>query len=725
MRITAAQAEKTKDEPRGEEQAGYGGGGDDGSGREEKGKTVVVGVRMDAQSRELLTWALVKVAEPGDLVVAVHVLPYDSSGGRTHPSEDLADCSSLISIIRSFDSVLAAYEGFCNLKQIDLKLKICRGSPLRKILVREVHNFAATRLVLGAAKNDRVIGSLTSVARHCAKRVHRECSVLAVKNGKILFRREAPPDVLPASSSVLTCVGAEKGGSSSSLPYDTDISDGGDGGRSPFTSSEPVGEIEESMATALTPRSFSFSFPKDPLLEGSAGSEDSKASVAPEAIQVPARFPALAAARRRRKPSKRPASGGEISCVNNAGGAALVPEGDGKNNREKLESFPRELQSLLLRCSSTCRLFSYQELVDITSNFSLGNLIGKGGGSRVYRGFLPDGGELAVKLLQRSEHVLKDFVSEVEILTALHHRSVIALLGFCFEDENYALVYDYLPRGSLEENIHGAKSSLRWIERYDVAVGVAEALDYLHGASRSSEPVIHGDVKSSNILLSDDLEPRLSDFGLARWRSSTSSHLSCSDIAGTFGYLAPEYLICGKVNEEVDVYAFGVVLLELLTGRKPIDTENPGGHESLVLWAKPILQRGKVTQMLDPRLGDEYNVDQVERMALAAALCIKRAPRSRPRMDFVLKLLQGDEDEVERARTLQIDATEELAGLDEDDEVADPAANIQSYLSLALLDVEDDTFSVTSSEHTSDFIMSHSSLEEYLRGRWSLHSSFG
>ncbi|CAA6663852.1 unnamed protein product [Spirodela intermedia] len=685
MRITAAQAEKTKDEPRGEEQAGYGGGGDDGSGREEKGKTVVVGVRMDAQSRELLTWALVKVAEPGDLVVAVH---------------DLADCSSLISIIRSFDSVLAAYEGFCNLKQIDLKLKICRGSPLRKILVREVHNFAATRLVLGAAKNDRVIGSLTSVARHCAKRVHRECSVLAVKNGKILFRREAPPstgDNSPATGTPRAC-----------RMIQTSPTVGMAAGRH-LHHQNPSARLRNPWPRPLLPGA-SASPSQGSSTRGSAGSEDSKASVAPEAIQVPARFPALAAARRRRKPSKRPASGGEISCVNNAGGAALVPEGDGKNNREKLESFPRELQSLLLRCSSTCRLFSYQELVDITSNFSLvRNLIGKGGGSRVYRGFLPDGGELAVKLLQRSEHVLKDFVSEVEILTALHHRSVIALLGFCFEDENYALVYDYLPRGSLEENIHGAKSSLRWIERYDVAVGVAEALDYLHGASRSSEPVIHGDVKSSNILLSDDLEPRLSDFGLARWRSSTSSHLSCSDIAGTFGYLAPEYLICGKVNEEVDVYAFGVVLLELLTGRKPIDTENPGGHESLVLWAKPILQRGKVTQMLDPRLGDEYNVDQVERMALAAALCIKRAP--------------------DRGRgwtsTLQIDATEELAGLDEDDEVADPAANIQSYLSLALLDVEDDTFSVTSSEHTSDFIMSHSSLEEYLRGRWSLHSSFG
>lgn len=276
--------------------------------------------------------------------------------------------------------------------------------------------------------------------------------------------------------------------------------------------------------------------------------------------------------------------------------------------------------SQLIRIHHVCFLFTSLHHLKKFGEHHAGNLIGKGGGSRVYRGLLPDRGELAVKLLQRSEHVLKDFASEVEILTVLQHRSIISLIGFCIEDENYALVYDYLPQGSLEENIHGEKSSLRWTQRYDVAVGVAEALDYLHGASRSSQPVIHGDVKSSNILLSDDLKPRLSDFGLARWSSSASSHLSCSDIAGTFGfvalsspmdrsdffavrrlqvffrlrrldllccrYLAPEYLTCGKVNEEVDVYAFGVVLLELLTGRRPIDTENPGGHESLVLWVR-------------------------------------------------------------------------------------------------------------------------------------------
>ena len=159
--------------------------------------------------------------------------------------------------------------------------------------------------------------------------------------------------------------------------------------------------------------------------------------------------------------------------------------------------------------------------------------IGNGGASRVFRGVLPTGKELAVKLLEKSEHVLKDFASEVDILSDLRHESIISLLGFCVEEEKLALIYDYCPGGSLEESIHGGDSSLNWTERFDVSLGVAEALNYLHGAS-----VIHGDVKSSNILLSDDFRPRLSDFGLARRKSSDSSNLSGSDIAGTFGFVS-------------------------------------------------------------------------------------------------------------------------------------------------------------------------------------------
>ena len=190
------------------------------------------------------------------------------------------------------------------------------------------------------------------------------------------------------------------------------------------------------------------------------------------------------------------------------------------------------------------------------------NFIGIGGSSRVYRGSLSNGREVAVKILKQTEDVLNDFVAEIDIITTLHHKNIISLLGFCVEDKNLLLVYNYLSRGSLEENLHGTffnqllrfnydqgpkqkclvsnsgskkdMLAFQWRERYKVAMGVAEALDYLHNSA--SQPVIHRDVKSSNILLSDDFEPQLSDFGLARWASISTTHMICSDVAGTFGY---------------------------------------------------------------------------------------------------------------------------------------------------------------------------------------------
>ncbi|CDP09689.1 unnamed protein product [Coffea canephora] len=172
-------------------------------------------------------------------------------------------------------------------------------------------------------------------------------------------------------------------------------------------------------------------------------------------------------------------------------------------------------------------------------------MVGKGGSSKVYKGCLPDGKELAVKLLKPSEawfkvsflgiHVsqnhLVPFVLEIEIITALNHKNIISLFGFCFEDNHLLLVYDFLSRGSLEENLHRYKKdplAFGWNQRYKVAVGVAKALEHLH--NRDAQPVIHRDVKSSNILLSDDFEPQLSDFGLAKWASTTSTHITCTDL---------------------------------------------------------------------------------------------------------------------------------------------------------------------------------------------------
>ncbi|XP_077231790.1 protein kinase STUNTED-like [Tasmannia lanceolata] len=761
-----------------DEEGGEGGGG--------KVPTVIVGVKLDGGSRELLTWALVKVAQTGDRIIALHVL-------NTTEVIDRDGKSSLLSLVKAFDSVLTVYEGFCNLKQVDLKLKICRGSSVRKVLVHEAKSYVASKVIVGIARNNRTIGCSTSVAKYCGKKLPLDCCVLAVSNGKVVFQREAASTTVVTSSddrwrntslfgvihrtlsknskalnrgnsedpkngqedhqdpmvdsshclSIVTkdlsdCGGVSVGSNSScDSPRQKCSICGPNQEVAPCSNAQEAEEaIDDSLALVpvqtLEGASSSISLliqelpelrPGWPLLhrsilpdrQASERSSVRKISVVQWAMRLPSRHSTVAA-----HPDHKPMKMEDGPNLEGESGAiVLVGDNDspGSNSIHDDESknFPKELESLFEKYSSTCRLFSYQELMSATSNFSPERLIGKGGSSQVYKGCLPDGKELAVKILKQCEDALKEFVLEIEIITTLHHNNIISLFGFCFDDNKLLLVYDFLSRGSLEENLHGKKDNhlLGWGERYKVALGVAKALDYLH--SGSAQPVIHRDVKSSNVLLSDDFEPQLSDFGLATWASKSSSHITCSDVAGTFGYLAPEYFMYGKVNDKIDVYAFGVVLLELLSGRKPISNEYPKGQESLVMWAMPILRSGKVKQLLDPSLGHQYDNDQTEKMVLAASLCIRRAPRFRPRMALILKLLQGD-DEVTKWARLQVSASEEFDSLDDE---AYPAPNIQSYLNLALLDVEDDSLSIDSS----DYLTAHKSLEDYLKGRSSRSSS--
>ncbi|KAL5995663.1 hypothetical protein ACLOJK_025730 [Asimina triloba] len=381
-----------------------------------------------------------------------------------------------------------------------------------------------------------------------------------------------------------------------------------------------------------------------------------------------------------------------------------------KNCLSALLEMPNELEVILIANSSSCKWFSRKELQSSKTKFSRAeNLIGKGGSSQVYRGCLPSGKPAALKIIKSSEEAWKNFLLEVDIITSLHHKHIIPLIGLCVEGDDLISVYDFLSRGSLEENLHGkgTKSVLPWEVRFKVAVGVAEALNYLHRTC--CRPIIHRDVKSSNILLSDEYEPKLSDFGLAILAPTTSSYVTHSDVVGTFGYLAPEYFMYGKVSEKIDVYSYGVVLLELLSGRKPISTDGPQGHESLVMWC------GDTAVLIDPNLDGHYDEKQMKRMVLAASLCTTRTARIRPPMSQVMKLLQGDEDAVRWAMS-QGDAYKEP---DNQDDESYPSPSVHSKLGLSLLEGEDDSTSVSSIEPNN-----HRSLEDYLRDRWSRSSSF-
>nr|CAB3491168.1 unnamed protein product [Digitaria exilis] len=721
-----------------------------------EGRTVVVGIRRDAASRELLTWALVKVANAGDRVVALHVAAPHAAQGT--PLALAAAAATLLPSLTgllmgpddrsraadSLASVLAVYDGFCNLKQINLELKVCGGSSIRKTLVKEAASCGAAHLILGVAKNSRSFGSSsTSVAKYCSKRVPADCSVLAVNNGKVVYHKDGghtmqhelyqstgtiPETPRRSYRKLLSSMIGEK-------LWDEHGKDNRCISRAvTMPMKSPVRPKEVSLA--LVPvKGCRHESPQVatgwPLLrkkflpDRKASLPDkSKMSVVQWAMRLPSRYSEVSPVHSEYNRTTGPDSTSVshilrdrvvVPVRSNSGKCSVVIE-------ELDKETPEELTLLKEKFSSIYSSFSYSDLAKITSDFSEECVVGQGGTSQVYRGCLANGRELAVKILKYSEEVVKEFVSEIEIVSSLSHKNVISLIGFCFKNDDLLLVYEYLKRGSLEEILHGEKDCKKifgWTERFSVAVGVAHALDYLHG-NGNSRPVIHRDVKSSNILISECFEPKLSDFGLAVWAADVTSQMTCNDVAGTFGYLAPEYFMHGKVNNKIDVYAFGVVLLELISGRKPLGNGSPKGQESLVMWANSIIQGGKLTQLVDPNLPTEGHTDEVERMTLAASLCIRQAPQNRPQIDVVLKLFEGDNDILKWARS-QVGLSYEV---DSDECVMTPPAagrnaNIQSYINLAF-DVDDDSASVSST----DFIAANTSLEEYLKGRWSRSSSF-
>ncbi|KAL0437313.1 UNVERIFIED_CONTAM: Receptor-like serine/threonine-protein kinase ALE2 [Sesamum radiatum] len=268
------------------------------------------------------------------------------------------------------------------------------------------------------------------------------------------------------------------------------------------------------------------------------------------------------------------------------------------------------------------KTFTLVELEKATDKFSPTKVLGEGGFGRVYHGILDDGTEVAVKLLTRdNQNGDREFIAEIEMLSRLHHRNLVKLIGICIEGRTRCLVYELVPNGSVESHLHGAdrsKGPLDWDARLKIALGAARGLAYLH--EDSNPRVIHRDFKASNVLLEDDFTPKVSDFGLAREATEGSHHIS-TRVMGTFVfhfpmlYVAPEYAMTGHLLVKSDVYSYGVVLLELLSGRKPVDMSQSPGQENLVTWARPLLtSREGLEQLVDPSLAGSYNLMTWQRL---------------------------------------------------------------------------------------------------------------
>lgn len=288
------------------------------------------------------------------------------------------------------------------------------------------------------------------------------------------------------------------------------------------------------------------------------------------------------------------------------------------------------------------RNFDYAELAAATGNFKPENLIGKGGQAEVYKGFLNNGQVVAVKRLMKKEKETEnedrvgDFLAELGVIAHISHPNAAKLLGFGI-DGGLHLVLQFSPYGSLASLLFGSEETMEWKIRFKVAVGVAEGLQYLHHDCHRR--IIHRDIKASNILLSEDYDAQISDFGLAKWLPEKWTHHVVFPIEGTFGYLSPEYFMHGIVDEKTDVFAYGVLLLEIITGRRAVDNT----QQSLVIWAKPLLDACNVKELADPRLEDNFDLVEMKRTMLAATMCIRHQSTKRPYMNRVVSVLKGED----------------------------------------------------------------------------------
>ncbi|KAH0924227.1 hypothetical protein HID58_024245 [Brassica napus] len=287
--------------------------------------------------------------------------------------------------------------------------------------------------------------------------------------------------------------------------------------------------------------------------------------------------------------------------------------------------------------------FSFREIQSATSNFSPKNILGQGGFGMVYKGYLPNGTVVAVKRLKDPNYTGEvQFQTEVEMIGLAVHRNLLRLFGFCMTSEERMLVYPYMPNGSVADRLrdsYGDKPSLDWNRRICIALGAARGLVYLH--EQCNPKIIHRDVKAANILLDESFEAIVGDFGLAKLLDQRDSHVTTA-VRGTIGHIAPEYLSTGQSSEKTDVFGFGILILELVTGHKMIDPVNGQIRKGMILsWVRTLKAEKRFAEMVDRDLKGKFDELVLEEVVELALLCTQPNPSLRPRMSEVLKVLEG------------------------------------------------------------------------------------
>lgn len=287
------------------------------------------------------------------------------------------------------------------------------------------------------------------------------------------------------------------------------------------------------------------------------------------------------------------------------------------------------------------RRFTFKSLQIATDNFSSKNILGKGGFGNVYKGVLKDGTMVGVKRLKDGNAAGGEtqFQTEVELISLAVHRNVLKLYGFCVTSSERLLVYPYMSNGSVASRLK-EKPALEWSTRKRIALGAARGLLYLH--EQCDPKIIHRDVKAANILLDDCCEAIVGDFGLAKLLDHRDSHVTTA-VRGTVGHIAPEYLSTGQSSEKTDVFGFGILLLELITGQRALEFGKAANQKGAMLdWVKKIHKENRVDLIVDKDLENDYDAIEMEEMIQVALLCTQYLPTQRPKMSAVTRMLEGD-----------------------------------------------------------------------------------
>ncbi|KAG6792465.1 hypothetical protein POTOM_001615 [Populus tomentosa] len=381
------------------------------------------------------------------------------------------------------------------------------------------------------------------------------------------------------------------------------------------------------------------------------------------------------------------------------------------------------------------RIFSLKELHSATNNFNYDNKLGEGGFGSVYWGQLWDGSQgekgacigggllqlsLAPRLSHKLDPILKqrlmqiavkrlkvwsnkgdmEFSVEVEILARVRHKNLLSLRGYCAEGQERLIVFDYMPNLSLLSHLHGQHSAeclLDWKRRMNIAIGSAAGITYLH--HHATPHIIHRDIKASNVLLDSDFQAQVADFGFAKLIPDGATHVT-TRVKGTLGYLAPEYAMLGKASESCDVYSFGILLLELATGKRPLEKMSPTVKRTITDWALPLACERKFSELADPKLKGKYDEEELKRVVFVSLVCAHTQPERRPTMLDVVELLKGE-------------SKEKLSELENDEMFKAPQA----------ADFDDEEISIA--ENSSDFISEEKDVNREVKeiGQENTHNS--